>query len=105
MTSSRKTDIHKTVNRVNAYVAGNVHTSGLENFWSLMKRNLAGTYVAVEPFHLDACLDEQMFRFNSRATKDNPLDDCRAKAISPSLPSVAKKRPYMRGSLQFACGW
>ena len=54
---------------------GNVHTNGLENFWSLMKRNLAGTYVAVEPFHLDAYLDEQMFRFNNRATKDNPLDD------------------------------
>jgi ISXO2 transposase-like protein len=63
------------VNHVNAYVEGNVHTNGLENFWSLMKRNLAGTYVAVEPFHLDAYLDEQMFRFNNRATKDNPLND------------------------------
>ena len=40
-----------------------------------MKRNHAGTYVAVEPFHLDRYLDEQMFRFNNRATKDNPLDD------------------------------
>ena len=63
------------MNHVNAYVEGNVHTNGLENFWSLMKRNLAGTYVAVEPFHLDAYLDEQMFRFNNRATKDNPLND------------------------------
>ena len=40
-----------------------------------MKRNLTGTYVAVQPFHLDAYLDEQMFRFNNRATKDNPLND------------------------------
>jgi transposase-like protein len=67
--------IHETVNHVNAYVEGNVHTNGLENFWSLMKRNLSGTYVAVEPFHLDAYLDEQMFRFNNRATRDNPLND------------------------------
>ncbi|HTC74598.1 MAG TPA: IS1595 family transposase [Edaphobacter sp.] len=71
----KETYIHETVNHVNAYVEGNVHTNGLENFWSLMKRNLAGTYVAVEPFHLDAYLDEQMFRFNNRATKDNPLND------------------------------
>jgi hypothetical protein len=67
--------IHDTVNHIDSYVKGNVHTNGLENFWSLMKRNLAGTYVAVEPFHLDAYLDEQMFRFNNRATKDNPLND------------------------------
>ena len=40
-----------------------------------MKRNLAGTYVAVESFHLDRYLDEQMFRYNNRATKDNPLND------------------------------
>ena len=74
-TSSKRTYIHDTVNHVDEYVEGNVHTNGLENFWSLMKRDLAGTYVAVEPFHLDAYLDEQMFRFNNRATKDNPLDD------------------------------
>jgi transposase-like protein len=67
--------IHETVNHVNAYVEGNVHTNSLENFWSLMKRNLSGTYIAVEPFHLDAYLDEQMFRYNNRATKDNPLND------------------------------
>jgi transposase-like protein len=67
--------IHDTVNHAETYVKGRVHTNGLENFWSLMKRNLAGTYVAVEPFHLDRYLDEQMFRFNNRATKDNPLND------------------------------
>jgi transposase-like protein len=67
--------IHDTVNHIDAYVKGRVHTNGLENFWSLMKRNLSGTYVAVEPYHLDRYLDEQMFRYNNRATKDNPLND------------------------------
>jgi transposase-like protein len=67
--------IHDTVNHLDTYVRGQVHTNGLENFWSLMKRNLSGTYIAVEPFHLDAYVDEQVFRFNNRATKDNPLND------------------------------
>ena len=61
--------IHETVNHINCYVRGQVHTNCLENFWSLTKRNLAGTYVAVEPFHLDRYLDEQMFRFNNRQNK------------------------------------
>jgi transposase-like protein len=67
--------IHETVNHATEYVRGNVHTQGIENFWSLLRRGLRGTYVAVEPFHLDRYLDEQMFRFNNRATKDNPLND------------------------------
>jgi transposase-like protein len=67
--------IHATVNHTEEYVRGQVHTQGIDNFWSLLKRGLKGTYVAVEPFHLDRYLDEQMFRFNNRATKDNPLDD------------------------------
>jgi len=58
--------IHETVNHVNEYVRGNVHTQGIENFWSLLKRTLNGTYVAVEPFHLDRYVDEQVFRFNQR---------------------------------------
>ena len=67
--------IHETVNHATEYVRGNVHTQGIENFWSLLKRGLKGTYVAVEPFHLDRYIDEQVFRYNNRATKDNPLDD------------------------------
>jgi transposase-like protein len=67
--------VHATVNHVNEYVRGNVHTQGIENFWSLLKRGLRGTYVAVEPFHLDAYVAEQVFRFNNRTTKDNPLND------------------------------
>jgi transposase-like protein len=67
--------IHETVNHVEEYVRGQIHTQGIENFWSLLKRGLRGTYVAVEPFHLDRYVTEQVFRFNNRATKDNPLDD------------------------------
>jgi transposase-like protein len=82
--------IHDTVNHAETYVKGRVHTNGLENFWSLMKRNLSGTYVAVEPFHLDRYLDEQMFRFNNRATKDNPLND--SDRFLLALSQVANKR-------------
>jgi transposase-like protein len=65
-TSLQKTYIHETVNHAIEYVRGEVHTNGLESFWSLLKRNLAGTYVAVEPFHLDRYLAEQVFRYNHR---------------------------------------
>ena len=67
--------VHETVNHVKEYVRGEVHTQGIENFWSLLKRGLRGTYVAVEPFHLDRYIGEQVFRYNNRATKDNPLND------------------------------
>jgi transposase-like protein len=67
--------VHETVNHMQEYVRGEVHTQGIENFWSLLKRSLNGTYVAVEPFHLDRYVDEQAFRYNNRATKDNPLTD------------------------------
>ena len=67
--------VHEVVNHSQEYVNGQVHTQGIENFWSLLKRGLRGTYVAVEPFHLDAYLDEQVFRYNNRSTKGNPLND------------------------------
>jgi transposase-like protein len=67
--------VHETVNHVEEYVRGEVHTQGIENFWSLLKRGLNGTYVAVEPYHLDRYVAEQVFRYNNRATKDNPLTD------------------------------
>ena len=57
--------VHETVNHVTEYVRGEVHTNGLENFWALLRRTLSGTYVAVEPFHLDRYIDEQVFRFNT----------------------------------------
>jgi transposase-like protein len=62
--------VHDVVNHAETYVKGRVHTNGLENFWSLLKRTLRGTYVAVEPFHLDRYVDEQVFRFNNRKVKD-----------------------------------
>jgi transposase-like protein len=82
--------IHDTVTHVEEYVRGQVHTQGIENFWSLLKRTLSGTYVAVEPFHLDRYVDEQVFRYNNRATKDNPLDD--ADRFAALLMQVADKR-------------
>jgi transposase-like protein len=57
---------HEVVDHAVEYVRGEVHTNGLENFWSLLKRSLKGTYVSVEPFHLFRYLDEQMFRYNNR---------------------------------------
>ena len=57
---------HKVVDHAVQYVDGRVHTNGLENFWSLLKRGISGTYVSVEPFHLFRYLDEQTFRFNNR---------------------------------------
>jgi transposase-like protein len=67
--------VHDVINHSREYVKGQVHTQGIENFWSLLKRTLRGTYVAVEPFHLDRYLDEQVFRYSNRATRDNPLND------------------------------
>ena len=62
---------HEVINHAETYVQGNVHTNGLENFWSLLKRGLHGTYVSVEPFHLFRYVDEQAFRFNNR----KPMED------------------------------
>jgi transposase-like protein len=62
--------VHEAINHAECYVRGNVHTNGLENFWSLLKRTLRGTYVSVEPFHLFRYLDEQAFRFNHREEND-----------------------------------
>ena len=62
--------IHKFVDPAVNYAIGQVHTNGLENFWSLLKRCLKGTYISVEPFHLFRYLDEEVFRFNNRAGSD-----------------------------------
>ena len=61
---------HAVIDHAEAYVRGNVHTNGLENFWSLLKRAIKGTYVSVEPFHLFRYLDEEAYRFNTRKAKD-----------------------------------
>jgi transposase-like protein len=62
--------VHQFVNHAEKYVDGNIHTNGIENFWSLLKRGLKGTYVSVEPFHLFRYLDEQAFRYNERKGDD-----------------------------------
>jgi transposase-like protein len=75
---------HQVVDHALRYVDGRIHTNGLENFWSLLKRSLGGTYVSVEPFHLFRYLDEQSFRYNFRGTKDNPMTDSDRFSIAAS---------------------
>lgn len=61
---------HKVIDHAERYVDGQIHTNGCENYWSLLKRAIKGTYVSVEPFHLFRYLDEQAFRFNERGGSD-----------------------------------
>ena len=61
---------HETVDHAECYVDGRVHTNGLENFWSLFKRGLHGTYISVQPYHLFRYLDEQVYRYNRREQSD-----------------------------------
>jgi len=77
---------HKVVDHAVEYVNGRVHTNGLENFWSLLKRGISGTYVSVEPFHLFRYLDEQSFRYNNR------LNMADADRFSLALSQVTGKR-------------
>ena len=77
--------VHNVINHAETYVQGNVHTNRIENFWSLLKRGLKGTYVSVEPFHLFRYLHEQAFRFNNRKAND-------AERFSETLSSVVGKR-------------
>lgn len=72
---------HKVVDHAVQYVDGNVHTNSLENFWSLLKRTISGTYVSVEPFHLFRYLDEQAFRFNERTLTDAQRFDMAVRKI------------------------
>jgi transposase-like protein len=82
--------VHEVVNKTESYVKGRVHVNGMENFWSLLKRGLNGTYVAVEPFHLFRYVDEQIFRYNNRSTKDKPMTD--SDRFELALSQIARKR-------------
>lgn len=83
--------VHDFVNHAESYVNGRVHTNGIENFWSLLKRGLNGTYVAVEPFHLFRYLDEQSFRYNHRKDEQgNKLND--GERFKIALSQIAGKR-------------
>lgn len=83
--------IHDVVNHLQTYVKGQVHTNCLENFWSLLKRSLNGSYVAVEPFHLFRYVDEQVFRFNTRK-RDDDTKMTDSERFELALSQVAGKR-------------
>ncbi|HBR56272.1 MAG TPA: IS1595 family transposase, partial [Blastocatellia bacterium] len=63
--------IHEIINHACEYVCGNVHTNSIENFWSLLKRSIKGTYVSVEPSHLQKYVEDQVFRYNERKGNDS----------------------------------
>jgi transposase-like protein len=77
---------HEVINHVEGYVRDHIHTNGIENFWTLLKRGLTGTYISVEPIHLDAYVSEQVYRYNNR--KD--LND--AGRFSKLMSQVVGKR-------------
>jgi transposase-like protein len=83
--------VHEIINHAEQYVRGNVHTNGMENFWSLLKRGLSGTYVSVEPFHLFRYIDEQAFRYNNRKHESGkPMTD--AERCSIAVTQAVGKR-------------
>lgn len=82
---------HQVIDHAESYVNGQVHTNGMENFWSLLKRGINGTYVSVEPFHLHRYIDEQAFRFNTRLDADGQkLSDVERFAIA--MKQIVGKR-------------
>jgi transposase-like protein len=74
--------VHKVIDHAEQYVDGQIHTNGLENYWSLLKRAIRGTYVSVEPFHLFRYLDEQAFRFNERSGNDGERFELTLKRVT-----------------------
>lgn len=82
--------VHQTIDHAERYVDGQIHTNGLENFWSLLKRGLKGTYIATEPFHLFRYVDEQVFRYNNRATKEHFVGD--GDRFQMAMQHIANKR-------------
>src|SRR3977135_4104384 len=82
--------VHGVWNHAERYVNGRIHTNSLENFWSLLKRGLNGTYVAVEPFHLFRYVDEQVFRYNNRGTRKEKVTD--SDRFELALSQIAGKR-------------
>jgi transposase-like protein len=81
---------HQVIDHAEKYVDGQIHTNGLENFWSLVKRGLKGTYISVEPFHLFRYIDEQVYRYNNRGSKEVPVND--GQRFQKALSQIAGKR-------------
>lgn len=90
---------HATVDHIEKYVSGRVHTNGLENFWSLLKRGLKGTYVAVAPYHLARYIDEQVFRFNARKGRD------RNRFVEAMAGVLGKRLTWRNLTAQGDCGF
>jgi transposase-like protein len=82
--------VHEVVSHAECYVRGRVSTNGIENFWSVFKRTLSGTYIAVEPFHLFRYADAQAFRFNNRGSKKVKVSD--RERFTLALSQIAHKR-------------
>lgn len=89
--------MHEVVDHAAEYVRGKVHTNGIENFWSLVKRAIHGTYVSIEPFHIFRYLDEQSFRFNTRKASDGE----RFRGVVRTI--VGKRLDYATLTGQEAC--
>jgi transposase-like protein len=83
---------HEVINHMEAYVKGRIHTNGIENFWSLLKRGLNGTYIAVEPFHLFRYVDEQVFRYNNRGGKNRENRVTDSDRFNLALSQISGKR-------------
>lgn len=79
---------HEVIDHAKEYVRGDVHTNGMENFWSLLKRCINGTYISVMPWHLFRYVDEQVFRFNERKLSDSERFDAAMKG------TVGKRLTY-----------
>lgn len=81
---------HEVINHAIEYVNGHIHTNSIENFWPLLRRALGGTYVSVEPIHLQAYIHEQVYRFNLRSRPDEKITN--ADRFALALANVAGKR-------------
>lgn len=91
--------LHQVVDHAKEYVRGRVHTNGLENFWSLFKRSIRGTYVSIAPFHLQRYVDEQVFRFNARKVNDGGRFAAAMRGV------VGRRLPYRRLCEIDGCGF
>jgi hypothetical protein len=89
--------IHEVINHAHEYVRDNIHTNGIENFWSLLKRTIKGTYVSVAPEHLHAYVEEQSFRFNGRKGKDQDRFIALLESISGKRLTYAELIGYKSG--------
>lgn len=88
--------MHEMVDHAQEYVRENVHTNGMENFWSLLKRGINGTYVSVEPFHLFRYVDEQAFRFNTRVDEDGEKVPDGTRFVMAMRQTVGRRLTYQQ---------